>query len=178
MRYIKLFILVVTTSFFVSCGMKPEGRNFEVSGYVAGFYTSAYSIKPELKEDENFIAPVSVEFADLKSFKTNGGNRVAGVCYIGERRVVLDRETWFSEGISDDARRIVIYHEFAHCALKRYHINEYMNLNGVRAPASIMNGELTDIGVIKNNFSYYINELFDPTIKTQNYSLLTSDSDS
>jgi len=83
---------------------------------------------------------------------------IIGICYWlsdGSREIFIDPKFWYSQTTSDLDRKILLFHELGHCDLNREHSD----------PLSIM--ESYHIGGYRFSLDahYYINELFDESIK-------------
>lgn len=77
----------------------------------------------------------------------------------------------FYESANETTRKSLIYHELAHCILYRSHTTETMDVSGYQMPKSLMfpnmiNNTYNSVfgpNFMKNNFTYFETELFNPS---------------
>jgi len=81
-----------------------------------------------------------------------------GICKdwgsVGE--ILIRRDWWESERISDDTREKLIFHELGHCLLSRGHYDEKVG----NRPVSIMNTYVTNDSIYRALREDYLDELF------------------
>jgi len=81
-----------------------------------------------------------------------------GNCNYQTTTITIKKTYWDSMDVWD--RKALMLHELGHCELFKDH-NEDTLLDGT--PASLMNHKSLDGEILKNNFTYYIEELFEDT---------------
>lgn len=105
----------------------------------------------------NFAMDLNVTLEDQIDIPSAAGGTTIGVCDLGwPKRVMLLRGWWYV--MSDDAHRVLMYHELGHCLLNRPHDTD---INPDGAPASIMYPIID--GVVENwpeQKRRYVDELF------------------
>lgn len=102
-----------------SCG-SPYTIDPDVLPYVQSF-EKEFGVKVEFSID---LAPLN--------------NGLSGVCYRGEkyRHITIDKSYWDHASIL--AKEETVYHELGHCVFNFEHIDNYVNIDGVVIPGSIM----------------------------------------
>lgn len=140
--------LLLLSLFLVSCGKDTRVRvlNDELYSYALEFVQEGKSQGREVIISND----LSIMFGATKSYEI-------GKCELGfYRKVVINENYWRSVDYWD--RKELIYHELGHCVLnKYYHIDDLLD-SGI--PKSVMNSHHFDGQLFKDNYSYYIKELF------------------
>jgi hypothetical protein len=134
-RYLWLLI-------FTACGNTSNQVDPEFNKYIE-LFEKTYNLKISLN----------------MSFAAQPYPRV-GVCYTqnGKGKLIqIDRDYW--NQIDDDAKELLMFHEFGHCVLGRDHRSDYMQVDGFVVPASIMNPYMFSSTVYSKNRDYYEKEL-------------------
>lgn len=140
-------IFLFSLLFLASCGkLESPQINTDYKVYYNKFYALA-----ESKGIKNIVKDVRVEFADLDG-------EIAGSCYwiYHPRKIVLDKNIWESQGITDAYRESLMFHELGHCALSRFHDDQEL---------SIMNTIAPNNDVYLANYDLLVSELFENTFK-------------
>ena len=91
----------------------------------------------------------------------------AGECiwnFVAGRKIVINQSEW--EGLTDDSRESLVFHELGHCVLHRGHNPDTISgldagiTDGSLYPKSLMNPTFVDGGTYRLLQDYYLNELF------------------
>lgn len=145
---------------FCSCGFNP------IEDYLYKESNDDSHHKPTVVNED--ILPYVKRFETL--FKSNVSIRVeygeldspnVGVCTKwsdGYKDITIDKEFFIS--LNDLGKEELIFHELGHCILNRAHTSEFIKINHMSVPKSIMYpyvfGEWPDY---INNIDYYAKEL-------------------
>lgn len=135
---------------------------------------------------DRFIAEAAdrgttIDFSDtgLDLIYTNSGRQdLSGFCSLGEYHIEIDRTDW--NALSERGRERLIFHELGHCELNRRHRNEILN-NGdwasIMRGSPIPTGKSFFIHYYGSRRSYYLDELFDESTPSPEWSNRNSDYD-
>ena len=88
-----------------------------------------------------------------------------GVCYLGQKTVYINSLYWGRHmTVYPYSKEQLIFHELAHCLLKRGHKENSMPSSVGDIPSSIMYPTFFSSHFYLANYSYYVLELFNPNI--------------
>lgn len=133
--------------FLIGCGIFTfKEKNDDKTQFIP--YLRSF-IKDSNGKVDNF-GILTMELSDLKHPKI-------GLCYPGINHIEIDRSYW--NNASKIKRKALIYHELGHCILYRIMHTEGFRSDGCHS--SIMAARITSKYCLKNNWKYYIKELFD-----------------
>lgn len=145
MRYLNLILVLLLTA----CGKASEEVNKlrleyveeELKPYVISFYLEG------LKRNKE----VNVEGikASVKTVTNKYGERVVGVCFMGQKSLEVDKEYWSYASYNE--KENLMFHELGHCLLLRNHSESYN---------SIMYSTMLSSNFYEDNRVQLLNELF------------------
>lgn len=135
---INVVSLTETGNVYIDSELRPYVNNFKFDAIARGQLNNDFDI--------------SVVFG-LEDSPEIG---IAGICKLrGAVRTIEIKEAIWGV-LSEEEKEALIYHELAHCFLKRSHCEEIRD----DAPVSLMYPSLIDGPTYKNNREKYVNELF------------------
>lgn len=136
-----------------------EPNNFDISKYSNRFLQYArlngINIDPSM---------VSIKFNP--SLTMTNGTFIVGYCVDTTKEIYLNSDWWNYSGYPNIMREMIIFHEMSHCFLGRKHdTNMYYDPNkNVNIPLTLMYPDVFDYHLYADNYNYYVNELFNPSI--------------
>ena len=128
---------------YVDSQLKPYADNFMVDALARGKNLDA--------SDMSIIFGLE----DVSDMDVVGMCRSRGF----EHRIEIRKYVW--DMLTTEEKEMLVYHEMAHCLLKRNHCNKKIR----NVPVSIMSSMMIDYSVYKFNRDKYVDELFDKNAK-------------
>ena len=153
------FSKFISNSLFLACAL------LMIPLSISKFYNTPIYINPtfypyleEFKKDsEKYKTPIDM-YKLTTVFKDKLSRGIAAYCVPSTNSVVVSRESW--EILSSAGKKALLYHEWAHCTLRRDH-TEDRHADKSLCPKSIMYPYITDVEYCFDNLEEeYIEELF------------------
>lgn len=170
----KIFIIFALIINLISCQKKMSSSETVSAEPVIS--DSERRLKSLISEFESKYA-IQVSYSvsldnNVKTGQSNSSDVVIGLCEMwasGNKFVYINNDWFSSQEITDIQRKILVYHELAHCSMNRIHDTRLYN-DGM--PYSLMYPVINQIVPFYSSFeSYYLKELPDGAISGNDPSL-------
>ena len=104
--------------------------------------------------------PVYVNFIEIKFASLS--SRTLAVCNLGMDVPTISVNQALWGNLTDDQKKLVLYHELGHCVLKKGHENQVGPSSSRRKMLSIMDAHPLDLTDFEQYKLEYLEELFNP----------------
>lgn len=153
MRIINILILCLMFVFglFIGCStFTPVIKDSELKPFIKSFIR-------DMNLELDALDGYTVKFESLNHIKLGNGDFVVGQCNYIPRVITIDPTFWYDWRLSNRRKRMLIYHELAHCYCYIMH-NKELKEDG--CPEDIMYPSLPRDSCVKKHEKEYIDKLF------------------
>lgn len=148
-RNIVILCSMFAAGFFIGCStFTPIIKDSELQPFVESFIRNM-NLEPDALDG------YTVKFESLNHIELDNGEFVIGRCYSDE--ITIDPTFWYNWILSNRRKRVLIYHELAHCYCDLEHNNE---LKEDGCPEDLMYPTLPRDSCIKKHMKEYIDKLY------------------